>query len=435
MKQNQELCLCLMSSNRDSAAYPNTNDFVLELTRRFEYNAIVIGSLELPFAQQLIETSWSSFEFDTGITIPDTSRSITYTANNAPVTFNVVPAQLQGCSSTDGRTWTASNHGLHDQTLAAINPQVVIGENRFRVTRVLDQNRFTTDQLAIPTYATLSSATYCGSQFASPPDLCRHVNLMLRSRNIPYHCEYNIHTQTLCLMNSNSIDTAVGQSLSGQFISFIGGNVGEPNLFPPASSTHSATLPNGNFDSSSLRGLFQLSVNPLNQYGQFFGTLTVRRWNTSEVTSIPFNMIAVSLKYMARAINNALSGIVNFNDITCSFVEDCFVFDTIGSEFALSFGTGGSEDVLQSQIGFDETPTRFAKRLVGRRRDFLDIPMEITVLPSADGIPNSLTKRFPVALRPRVNTRYTTTIPILARTAADIASKVVLCEQKLIPDS
>ena len=44
-----EFALCLNSANRDKNAFPETNDFTLDLKDRFDMQMMVLGSFEFPF--------------------------------------------------------------------------------------------------------------------------------------------------------------------------------------------------------------------------------------------------------------------------------------------------------------------------------------------------------------------------------------------------
>jgi hypothetical protein len=66
-----EFALCLNSANRDLDAYPEANDFVLDLKDRYDMQMVVLGSFEFPFNQMLIEAPWSEFSFDVGLSLPD----------------------------------------------------------------------------------------------------------------------------------------------------------------------------------------------------------------------------------------------------------------------------------------------------------------------------------------------------------------------------
>ena len=76
-QRGTEFALCLNSINRDLKAYPEPNDFMLDLRDRYDLQMMVLGSLELPYTQFLIEDAWSTFSFDVGLALPSLqSRSL-----------------------------------------------------------------------------------------------------------------------------------------------------------------------------------------------------------------------------------------------------------------------------------------------------------------------------------------------------------------------
>jgi hypothetical protein len=78
-QRGTEFALCLNSVNRDVASYPEPNDFTLDLRDRYDLQMMVLGSLELPYTQLLIEDAWSTFSFDVGLALSSSlSRSLNF---------------------------------------------------------------------------------------------------------------------------------------------------------------------------------------------------------------------------------------------------------------------------------------------------------------------------------------------------------------------
>jgi len=78
-QKGTEFALCLNSFNRDVQAYPEPNDFKLDLMDRYDLQMMVLGSFEFPFNQWTVEEPWSHFCFDVGLSFPSfASRTLTF---------------------------------------------------------------------------------------------------------------------------------------------------------------------------------------------------------------------------------------------------------------------------------------------------------------------------------------------------------------------
>lgn len=68
-QKGTEFALCLNSINRDTEAYPEPNNFVLDLKDRYDLQMMVLGSFEFPYNQWTVEEPWSRFCYDVGLSI------------------------------------------------------------------------------------------------------------------------------------------------------------------------------------------------------------------------------------------------------------------------------------------------------------------------------------------------------------------------------
>ena len=129
-QKGTEFALCLNSFNRDAQAYPDTNDFRLELLDRYDMQMMVLGSLELPYNQFLIEEPWSTFSYDVGLSLYSlAARSLVFHTSSA-IDDNVVllpapylPAiRSGGLSSTIYESVGGVEHGLGSSSLDVLAP-------------------------------------------------------------------------------------------------------------------------------------------------------------------------------------------------------------------------------------------------------------------------------------------------------------------------
>lgn len=95
----QEYCVCFNSMNRDQIAFPEANNFVLQLASAGQTSVIptvsqlYMGSIEMPCAQWTIEPSWGTLQFDQGL---PTDVSNPGQLANASFQFTVSPGATPG---------------------------------------------------------------------------------------------------------------------------------------------------------------------------------------------------------------------------------------------------------------------------------------------------------------------------------------------------
>ena len=98
-----EFALCLNSINRDVKAFPEPNDFTLDLRDRYDLQMMVLGSLELPYTQLLVEDAWSTFAFDVGLALSSRQSRSLYFREPAAGEVLLLPApylRVRRCSVT-----------------------------------------------------------------------------------------------------------------------------------------------------------------------------------------------------------------------------------------------------------------------------------------------------------------------------------------------
>ena len=133
---NQQYTIGIDSANRDVAAYPNTNDFVMELKtapQRLPTCQIMMGSVEIPQAQCLIEDNWKRLFFNEGfgaMVRNDTdlvNRQITIQHSDPVVTSTIeIPMWLNpidDINENGGGSYTFTTrwpHGLGVSTAGAV---------------------------------------------------------------------------------------------------------------------------------------------------------------------------------------------------------------------------------------------------------------------------------------------------------------------------
>lgn len=132
-QKGTEFALCLNSCNRDVQAYPNTNDFRLELLDRYDMQMMVLGSLELPYTQFLIEEPWSTFSYDVGLSLYSLmGRSLQFhTPSGVDDNVVLLPAPYLpvvcygGPTSTIYESVGLVQHGLGPSSLDCFAPESV----------------------------------------------------------------------------------------------------------------------------------------------------------------------------------------------------------------------------------------------------------------------------------------------------------------------
>lgn len=103
-QKGQEFALCLNSINRDIHAYPEPNDFTLDLKDRYDLQMMVLGSFEFPYNQWTIEEPWSRFCYDVGLSIFSLEgRTLTFEDVGSPpatVAVTMLPAPFTAMRRT-----------------------------------------------------------------------------------------------------------------------------------------------------------------------------------------------------------------------------------------------------------------------------------------------------------------------------------------------
>lgn len=114
-QKGTEFALCLNSFNRDTRAYPQSNDFTLELKDRYDLQMMVLGSLELPYNQFLVEEPWSHFSYDYGLSIYSLeSRSIRFnTTTGHEEDVVMLPAPYLPVERTEPNIYSNADHIAH----------------------------------------------------------------------------------------------------------------------------------------------------------------------------------------------------------------------------------------------------------------------------------------------------------------------------------
>lgn len=127
-QKGTEFALCLNSFNRDVEAYPDTNDFRLDLMDRYDMQMMVLGSLELPYTQFLIEEPWSTFSYDVGLSLFSIeSRSLRFVFHGKKDdTVVMLPAPYLPVHQSSPITFeSVYEHGLGPSSLTAFAPDSV----------------------------------------------------------------------------------------------------------------------------------------------------------------------------------------------------------------------------------------------------------------------------------------------------------------------
>lgn len=99
MSKGQEYTVCFNSANRDQVAFPEANNFVLQLASAGQTSAfptanqMYLGSVELPCAQWTIEPEWATLLFDQGLA---TDVANPAQLDNAAFQFAISPGATPG---------------------------------------------------------------------------------------------------------------------------------------------------------------------------------------------------------------------------------------------------------------------------------------------------------------------------------------------------
>lgn len=218
-----ELIYHVDSFNRDTAKYPESNDFALDLKLRIDVQMTVLGNIELPLSQYLVEEEWSEFLFDVGLLAPQTqaSRTLSYfcedfqTGDVTVAEVVVLPAGALfvtlAAVGPDYLEWTSAEPvGVEASTLPLLDWGVLYGAPSLSppsspspVLAVVDEFTVRTALPAAPPAVGTPGALVVHSggslPFRSPEQLVSVITSNLEALEIPLKFSYDARAMRVCV--------------------------------------------------------------------------------------------------------------------------------------------------------------------------------------------------------------------------------------------
>ena len=427
-----ENTVCISSANRDVHAYPSPSDFMCELKQRFDCQMIVLGSLELPLTQYLVEEDWSRFFFDVGLSYPTQEARTLYVAERpytqalltlpAPYTPMIYEGVVEGRAvwRVAPSVQPINAHGLVPRSLEVLGSTRVYHDPTspaLPVESVLSFDAVATSLL--PATSTLTPGggavlvcTEAGGtrSFANAEQLCSALTAFFSDPfvNLPLRFEYD-RSETALAMNVGgpvTVNTSLPNLLQSLYIPTHRGigalTSARSTRFPGAPER---AVPVGNYEYNLLRQQLEILLNPLIQ----FGSVATSSVGVYVYGAPPGGAVAVSLggftlydpKAVALTLSTQMQTALPAAGIRFDFSDDAF---EIFSEVPFRIFWGDSR--LGMQLGFDGD-LKLAPTHRGSPRAYIQVPTVVTLPPTFEGESTAHLRRLVFATRGRVQAAQT----------------------------
>jgi len=425
MSRGLENTLCVASVNRDLRVNPEPNDFILDLKQRYEAQMIVMGSLEMPQSQYLVEDDWAGFFFDVGLSFPEQcQRTLNVTAPYVQALLALpapyTPLLYRG-AQPDGRSlWCVGPsvqpvcaHGLVPGSLGVLAPVIYHDPTQppLRVLAVLGPDALLAEPL--PAAAALApggaGALACADAgartFRTPQQLCDALNAFFADEHVrlPLRLEYDCVAMALALAVGGPV-TVDGSGPN--LLQSLG--LPAPRAVCELTGLRSYRFPNGaprrvpvgNYDFGVLRQQLEVLLNPLLQ----FGTVASASVGVYLYGAAPGAVVNVTLggftlydpKAVAFQLTQQLLAGLGADLVRADFVDDAFEL-TGASPFRIFWG----DSRLGVQLGFDGD-LKLARCHRAAPREFVDVPTAVALPAVYLGESTAHLRRLVVSTRGRV---------------------------------
>jgi hypothetical protein len=421
MSKALETTLCLNTFNRESAIYPEPNDFVLDLKGRYEVQFASLGSIELPLTQYTVEEDWSAFSFDVGSSIPDAiCRSLAVKLPGGELeSALILPAPWIAVTSNGDGSWSSSEpHGIAPSALRVdgFKANVITSEQfilPIPVLQVIDEMKIYVGDMDIAdegTYGLLQVQNSGVRTFSTPAQLAAVLSATFSDLGWPLRVTWHQDTATAELNAPKGTVVYVNElSLLLHALGFLcrGGGVAVFPLFSenfPLGSRVTRRINPGHYDPSSFRSHFEALVNPLSMCGVVPTSMfAVEIWGSDKQVAIE---VPQTRSYHPRGIAMVITEIMATADVKVSlkFEDDCFIFLTGSKDppFLILWGTNPSDQDFASRLGFDASPTPLGRSIKGAPCHFIDIPTSIQLPLSLGGVSINNDRKFILTPKPRI---------------------------------
>lgn len=391
--------LCLSSGNRDVRAYPEPNDFVLDLKMRYDVQLMSLASFEFPYSQYLVEEEWNEFSFDVGLSLPAPAQRLLRFVEPQVQDLVVLPAPYTAMTYVGpfgdgsqalwrvGPTLPVCAHGLAQRSLPHLLPSVLVAPTvALPVQIVPSPDCVVTPLPPASVHANFTGVLVCAAAgvrtFASPDHLCAVWNAFMSDPTVglPLRLSYDLGEATLHLAVTEGYSLIVEGSGVLQALNFPCA-VGRTLLAPMRSirfpNAYGRRLPIGNYDFNVLRHQTELLLNPLAQFGSISpGTLTVYVYGEANSVAVPVGpLLLYDPKAVVLALTLALDAVLlplGLPSIRFDFVADAFQIAS-----AVPFRIFWGETRLGAQLGFDGD-LRLDVFHRGAARHYLALPTVVT---------------------------------------------------------
>ena len=440
MAQRQETTVCLNTLNRDVHAYPEPNDFVLDLKDRFEAQAVILSSLEMPFNQHIIEDGWNSFSFDVGLSLWGGQRRLHLMRRTGPaawerVTVTAAPQPYLALAHKGGGRWSVpagsppDDHGLVQETLPLFGvvevlffgPGTEAGLRRLPVLEVdaASLEIVTADPAtAVRGMGCLACTSSGVRSFRTPSQLAEVLRAALAARGVPLLFGYDAPSMRLfyrCRVagdwRSAEEDAGAGGLL--RHLGFSGGMRHEEDVQFPQRGAVAVELPVGHYsDAPMLAKVAEMRLDGAAASCQLpkAAEFALRVWGAEE----PFLVrVAPALLWhpaaLARHVNDAIGRAVPAG-AGCRFLlryadegGGRFVLEASPADALFRLVFPESSGDLEFRLGFDEADhALLTSRVEGRPRHFAPLPSAATFAHSWEGVPTSMRRSFVLRAVPRL---------------------------------
>jgi len=412
--------LCLSSSNRDVQAYPEPNDFVLDLKQRYDVQLMTLGSFEFPYSQYLVEEPWSDFAFDVGTSFPLQEQRLLRLAE-PPRDLVVFPAPYTavtyaGPLGNGQALWRVAPtvaplcaHGLVQRSLAALQPAVLVTPLlSLPVLAVPAPDAVVTAEpgpLVGLNYAGVLACTAAGVRtFASAEQVCALWNAFMSDPSVGLPLRLSYEPTEAVLLLAVAAPLAVEGAGVLQALNFpcaFGRLVLGPmrsTRFPNACARQ---LPVGNYDFNVLRQQTELLLNPLAQFGTVAaGTVMVYVYGQAGSVSVAVGPLML---YDPKAVALALTQ--QFDAALLPLALPSVRFDFVDDAFQVAcqvpFRIFWMDTRLGAQLGFDGD-LRLDVCSRGAARNYLALPTVVTAPSVYEGESTAQLKTLVLCARGRV---------------------------------
>lgn len=427
-QKGSEYALCLNSFNRDTDAFPEPNDFDLELLDRYDFQMVVLGSLELPFNQWTVEEGWSRFSYDVGLSYhsrasrslhllePDIGATVLLPAPFTPVR-RLRPRVYQTVDAQD----QPQPHGLSEGALGAFSPQalrVATRDDTLAVRAVLSATELQVmrdgEAVGLLLVAEANSRTFNG-----PDMLCAVLNANCRWQGVPLRFDYSKSKLELALQptgrcslqqEADSLLDALGFCLPSQARYDVAPLV---TRFPRAlgrlgAALYNVQIPPAQYDATHLQRITEHQMN-----NRAFlevpppaaaDTITVATWGRSEVDQVRVELSEPFISFHPTPIAQLLtrSFASAQTQLLFSYEQDCIVIrpQVPGTIFKILWPDGGSQ-VINFRLRLPEPS--FGTKVQGVTLHYVaDAPTAISLPSTFRWTQIAASKRYVLVPRPKL---------------------------------